>query len=61
MITPVDALKALEKEDVFGSLHPYFYSTVGTGTTESEAARMAKEIVPFLKEDHVDGCILVST
>ncbi len=61
VITPVDALKALEKEGVFGSLHPYFYSTVGTGTTESEAARMAKEIVPFLKEDHVDGCILVST
>lgn len=61
VITPVDALKELQKEGVFGSLHPYFYSTVGTGTTESEAARMAKEIIPYLKEDHVDGCILVST
>ena len=61
VITPVDALKELCKEGVFGSLHPYFYTTVGTGTTESEAARMAKEIVPFLQEDHVDGCILVST
>ena len=61
VITPVDALKALQKEGVFGSLHPYFYSTVGTGTTESEASRMAKEIIPLLKEDHVDGCILVST
>lgn len=61
VITPVDALKELLKEGVFGSLHPYFYSTVGTGTTESEAARMAKEIIPFLQEDHVDGCILVST
>lgn len=61
VITPVDALRALEKEGVFGSLHNYFYTTVGTGTTESEAARMAKEIIPFLKEDGVDGCILVST
>lgn len=61
VITPVDALKELCKEGVFGSLHSYLYTTVGTGTTESEAARMAKEIVPFLQEDHVDGCILVST
>lgn len=61
VITPVDALKELLKEGVYKSLHPYFYSTVGTGTTESEAARMAREIVPLLEEDHVDGCILVST
>lgn len=61
VITPVDALRQLEKEGVFGTLHNYFYTTVGTGTTESEAARMAKEIIPFLKEDGVDGCIMVST
>lgn len=61
VITPIDALKVLEKEGVFGSLHPYFYSTVGTGTTEAEAQRMAKEIVPYLKEDNVDGVIMVST
>lgn len=61
VITPVDALKKLQEEGVFGSLHPYFYSTVGTGTTESEAARMANEIVPYLKEDSVDGVIMVST
>lgn len=61
VITPVDALKELLKEGVYGSLHPYLYTTVGTGTTESEAARMAKEIVPLLIQDQVDGCILVST
>ncbi len=61
VITPVDALKTLEKEGVYGSLHPYFYSTVGTGTTEAEARRMAKEIVPYLQDDHVDAVILVST
>lgn len=61
VITPVDALKVLLKEGVYGSLHPYFYTTVGTGTTEAEAARMAREIVPYLKEDGVDGVIMVST
>ena len=61
VITPVDALKELEKEGVFGSLHPYFYTTVGTGTTQAEAERMAKEIIPHLKEDGVDGVIMVST
>lgn len=61
VITPVDALKVLEKEGFFGSLHPYFYSTVGTGTTQAEAQRMAQEMVPFLREDHVDACIMVAT
>lgn len=61
VITPVDALKVLQKEGVFGSLHPYFYSTVGTGTTQAEAQRMAQEIVPHLEQDHVDGVIMVST
>lgn len=61
VITPVDALKQLEKEGVFGSLHPYFYSTVGTGTTEAEAQRMAREMVPYFQEDNVDAVIMVST
>lgn len=60
-IVPLDALKVLLKEGVFGSLHRYFYTTVGTGTTEKEAARMANEIIPLLREDCVGGCIMVST
>jgi len=61
VITPIDALRALEKEGFYGALHNWFYTTVGTGTTESEAARMAREIVPYLKEDCVDAVIMVST
>lgn len=60
-IAPIDVLKKLEKEGVYGSLHPFFYSTVGTGTTQAEAQRMAGEMIPYLKEDHVDGVLLVST
>lgn len=61
VITPIDASKVLEKEGVYGSLHPYFYSTVGTGTTEAEASRMAKEMIPYFQEDNVDAVIMVST
>ena len=58
---PIDAMRAYEKAGKIGKLHPYFYTTVGTGTTEAEARRMAKEIIPFLQEDHVDGVIMLST
>ncbi len=61
VITPIDALRALEREGVYGSLHPFFYTTVGTGTTQAEAQRMASEILPYLQEDYVDAVILVST
>ncbi len=61
VIMPIDVLKQMENEGVYGTLHPYFYSTVGTGTTQAEAQRMAKEIIPYLIEDGVDGAILVAT
>ncbi len=61
VIVPWDVMKDMEKEGVYGSLHPYFYSTVGTGTTQAEASRMGIEIYEKLKEDNVDGVLLVST
>lgn len=61
VIMPVDSMKKLLKEGVYGSLHPYFYTTVGTGTTQAEASRMAKEILVLLQEDKVDGVLMVST
>lgn len=61
VITPIDALKVYEKENIIGKLHQYFYTTVGTGTTQAEAAKMANEIIPFLQADNVDAIIMVST
>lgn len=61
VIMPIDAMKTYVKEGKIGKLHDYFYSTVGTGTTQAEAARMGKEIVEKLKEDNVDGVIMTST
>lgn len=61
IIVPIDAMKAFLKEGKIAKLHDYFYSTVGTGTTQAEAARMGKEIVEKLREDGVDGVIMTST
>lgn len=61
VIVPLDAMRKYLEEGKYGKLHDYFYSTVGTGTTQAEAARMGKEIVEKLKEDKVDGVIMIST
>lgn len=61
VIVPLDVLKEMEAEGVYGSLHSYFYSTVGTGTTQAEAERMGREMLVKLEEDEVDGVLLVST
>lgn len=61
VIVPLDAMRAYEKQGKFGRLHNYFYSTVGTGTTEAEARRMAHEIIPHLVRDGVTAIILGST
>ncbi|SHJ87011.1 glycine reductase [Dethiosulfatibacter aminovorans DSM 17477] len=58
---PVDAVRDYEKQGVIGKLDDYFYTTVGTGTTEAEAQRMAKEMIPFMKQDGVDAIIMTST
>lgn len=61
LIVPIDAMKAYENEGKIGKFHKYFYSTVGTGTTQNEATRMGKEIVADLIEHGVDGVILTAT
>ena len=61
VIVPLDALRSYVNEGKIGKVHEYFYSTVGTGTTQAEAARMGKEIVEHLKEANVDGVIMVTT
>lgn len=61
VIAPIDVLRQYEKEGKFGELFNYFYTTVGTGTTQAEAARMGQEIVAELMDAGVDGVIMVST
>ncbi len=61
IVAPVDALKQYERENKIGEFYQYFYTTVGTGTTQSEASRMANEIADELIAANIDGVIMVST
>lgn len=61
IIVPLDAMRKYLEEGKIGKLHDYFYSTVGTGTTQAEASKMGKEMIEKLREDNVDGVILTST
>lgn len=60
-IVPLDVMREYEKEGKIGGVYKYFYSTVGTGTTQAEAARMGREIAEELKNDGISAAILTST
>ena len=60
-VLPLDALREYEKEGRIGGVYEYVYSTVGTGTTQAEAARMAQEIAQELKQAEIHAVILTST
>lgn len=61
IIVPLDAVREYEKERIFGKLHPYVYTTVGTGTTQADANRMGQEIAQQLLDANVSAVILTST
>ena len=50
-----------EKEGKIGSLHSYFYTTVGNGTSVANSKRFAAEFAQELRNDGVDAVILTST
>lgn len=58
---PLDVLREKEKAGEIGKLYPMFASTTGTGTATTSAAKFGDEIGAKLKEDGVDGVLLVST
>ena len=61
VIVPLDAMRKYQKEGKIGGVYKYFFSTVGTGTTQAEASRMGKEIARVLKKDGIRAAILTST
>lgn len=61
VIVPVDVMREFQKEGKIGGIYKYFYSTVGTGTTQAEATRMGQEIAEELNKDQIRAAILTST
>jgi glycine reductase len=60
-VLPVDVLKDLEAEGKIGSIFPYYYTTVGNGTSVKSSDAFATEFAAKLVSEGVDGVILTST
>jgi len=59
-VLPIDVIRDLEKEMGFKT-HPWYYATVGNGTSVDNAQKFAKEIAVELIRDGVQAVILTST
>ena len=60
-VLPVDVIKEMVKVGEIGSLHDYWYATVGNGTSVANSKQFAEAIAQDLLADKVDGVILTST
>ena len=60
-VIPVDVLREKERNGEIGSLHNFFYSTVGNGTAVASSKAYAADIAKDLQEHDVDAVILTST
>lgn len=58
---PLDALRALEKEEVIGRVHEYFYVTPGPQAAVTAMQAAGAQMASDMKEAHVDGAIVVPT
>ncbi len=60
-VLPVDVIKEMVAAGEIGSLHDYWYATVGNGTSVASSKKFAAEIAEQLLADNVEGVILTST
>ena len=60
-VLPVDVLKEMVASGEIGSLHEYWYSTVGNGTSVANSKKFATAIAQELLGDNVSCVILTST
>jgi glycine reductase len=60
-ILPLHVVRQLEREQVIGRVHPWFFSTSGVGTPDSYAKPIGREMAAELKHAGVDAALLVAT
>lgn len=58
---PLDVCRELERQGVFARLYPSFYATVGCGGGTSAMQTVAREMAVSMKDQGVNGILLVST
>ena len=59
-VLPLDAMRVLEQEGAFGTLHNYYYATTGNTTAVSSAKRFATEIAEDMRKNEISAAILTS-
>ena len=60
-VLPLDVVRDLEREGLIGEVYPYYYATVGNGTSVANARAFAREIAKDLVKDGVKAVIISST
>ncbi len=60
-VLPLDVARDLEREGRIGRLYPWYYATVGNGTSVARAVQFAREIAGDLIRDGVRAVLLTST
>jgi glycine reductase len=60
-VLPLDVVRDLEREGAIGKLYPYYYVTVGNGTSVANAREFAQKIAEDLTRDGVKAVIISST
>ncbi len=60
-VIPLDGLRQLEAEGVYGRLHDEYYVTTGNMSSISTMTRLGGEIAEELKRQRVDAVLLVAT
>jgi glycine reductase len=60
-LVPLDAIRGLQREGRFGTLHELLYTTSGVDTPDALAAKMGQEIAAELVAAGVQGVILTGT
>lgn len=60
-ILPLDVMRQFEDAGVIGSVHPQALSISGVGTHVSDARRIGKEMAEYLRQQDIDGALLVAT
>ena len=60
-VLPLDVMRDLEREGRIGKLYPFYYATVGNGTSVAHAKEFAQEISKDLTRDGVQAVIITST
>ena len=60
-ILPLSFMRELEADGIVDDVYPWIYALPGVSTPVAQARRLGEGVARDLKQDAVDGCILVAT